>query len=489
MGRWRAISIPSMNYVAGASREQSLLFPEVIDDYITPENPVRFIDAFVEGLALEELGFRHATLPETGRPPYDPGDLLRLYLYGYLNRVRSSRRLEREAGRNLEVLWLLRKLTPDFKTIADFRRDNGPAIKAVCRQFTLLCKKLELFGAELVAIDGSKFAAQNSKDRNFSQKKLKALLEEIDQRIESYLGELAAADQTDEQADGGTVPDAAGLQEKMAVLKDRRGRYRELLDGLEQSGDTQVSLSDPDSRAMSQGAGVTVGYNVQAAVDAKHSLIVATDVTNTTSDLGELGGMAIKAQEALGVEKLAAVADKGYYNGKEILACDSVGITAYVAKPLTSANTAQGLYGKESFTYQPEQNVYVCPAGRELTYRFSTHEKGRPIHYYRASDCKSCELRSHCTRNKANRTITRLAFEEIQEAMAMRVKANPQIMRKRKAIIEHCFGTIKRSMGYSYFLCRGLTKVKTEISLTVLAYNLKRAINLVGVQAMIEVLG
>lgn len=478
-----------MNYIAGASREQSLLFPEVIDDYITPENPVRFIDAFVEELALEALGFRHAILPETGRPPYDPGDLLRLYIYGYLNRVRSSRRLEAEAQRNLEVLWLLRKLRPDFKTIADFRKDNGPAIKAVCRQFTLLCRKLELFGGELVAIDGSKFAAQNAKDRNFSQKKLQALLEEIDQRIETYLGELAAADQAEEQAGSGTVTKASELKEKIAGLKDRRGRYRELLDGLVQSGDSQVSLSDPDSRAMSQGAGVTVGYNVQAAVDAKHSLIVATDVINTTSDTGELGGMAIKAQETLEAEQLAVVADKGYYNGREILACDTVGITAYVAKPMTSANTAQGLYGKESFTYHAERNCYVCPAGKELTYRFSTHEKGRPMHYYRASDCKSCELRKLCTRNKANRTITRLAFEELQEKMAERVKAHPQIMRRRKAIIEHCFGTIKRTFGYYYFLCRGFAKVKTELSLTVLAYNLKRAINLMGVRAMIEALG
>jgi transposase len=478
-----------MNYVAGASREQSLLFPEVIDDYITPENPVRFLDAFVAGLALAELGFRHAALPETGRPPYDPGDLLRLYLYGYLNRVRSSRRLEAEAQRNLEVLWLLRKLTPDFKTIADFRKDNGPALKAVCRQFTLLCRKLELFGGELVAIDGSKFAAQNAKDRNFSQKKLTALLEEIDKRIESYLGALAAADQAEEPAGGGAASAAAALQEKIAVLQDRQGRYRELLTELEQSGESQVSLSDPDSRAMSQGAGLTVGYNVQAAVDAKHSLIVETDVTNTSSDLGELGGMAIQAQEALGVAKLAVVADKGYYNGKQILACDSVGITAYVAKPLTSANTAQGLYGKESFTYEPEKNRYVCPAGQELTYRFSTNEKGRPIHYYRASDCRSCELRKSCTRNQANRTITRLAFEEVQEAMAVRVQANPQLMKRRKAIIEHCFGTIKRTFGYYYFLCRGFAKVKTELSLTVLAYNLKRAMNLVGVRALIEALG
>jgi transposase len=476
-----------MNYIAGSDRGEALLLPEVLDDYITPENPVRFIDVFVAQLDLSKAGFSNAQLNETGRPPYDPGDLLRLYLYGYLNRVRSSRGLEREAARNLELIWLLRKLRPDFKTIADFRRDNSQAIKAVCREFTLLCRKLELFGGELVAIDSTKIKAQNSKGRNYSEAKLKALLAEIEKKVGTYLEELDQADAQEEtsRADSEQRLSVEELKEKIAQLKERKQELQSLAQHLEKSGATQVSLTDPDSRAMSMGQGSTVGYNVQAAVDAKHSLIVDTQVTNTTSDLGALGTMAIKAQETLEAKNLRVVADKGYYNGKEVLACDSIGVTAYVAKPLTSANTARGLYGKESFKYDARRNCYICPAGQKLTYRFATNEKGRAISYYRASECKNCLLKTKCTRNKENRTITRLAAEEVQERMAERVARNPQIMRRRKAIIEHCFGTIKRSLGYDYFLCRGLRNVATEVNLTVLAYNLKRACNLVGVKNLI----
>ena len=476
-----------MNYIAGSDRGEALLLPEALDDYIAPENPVRFIDAFVGQLDLSKAGFSNAQLNETGRPPYDPGDLLRLYLYGYLNRVRSSRGLEREAARNLELIWLLRKLRPDFKTVADFRRDNGQAIKAVCREFILLCRKLELFGGELVAIDSTKIKAQNSKGRNYSAEKLKAVLAEIEKKVSAYLEELDQSDAQEEasRADSEQGLSAAELKEKITQLKERKKELESLAQDLEKSGGRQVSLTDPDSRAMSMGRGSTVGYNVQTAVDAKHSLIVATQVTNTTSDLGALGAMAIKAQENLEAKSLSVVADKGYYNGKEVLACDSIGVTAYVTKPLTSANTARGLYGKEKFKYDARKNRYICPAGQKLTYRFATNEKGRAIYYYRASGCKSCPLKAKCTRNKENRTITRLASEEVQERMAERVAANPQIMRRRKAIIEHCFGTIKRSLGYDYFLCRGMRHVATEINLTVLAYNLKRACNLVGVKNLI----
>jgi transposase len=479
-----------MNYIAGSDRGEVLLLPEVLDDYITPENPVRFIDAFVVQLDLSKAGFSNAQLNETGRPPYDPGDLLRLYLYGYLNRVRSSRGLEREATRNLELIWLLRKLRPDFKTIADFRRDNGQAIKSVGRQFILLCRKLELFGGELVAIDSTKIKAQNSKGRNYSEAKLKALLAEIENKVSAYLKELDQADAQEAQssADSEQRLSVEELKEKIAQLKERKKELENLAQDLEKSGGRQVSLTDPDSRAMSMGRGSTVGYNVQTAVDAKHSLIVDTQVTNTTSDLGALGTMAIKAQESLEAKKLSVVADKGYYNGKEVLACDAIGVSAYVAKPLTSANTARGLYGKESFKYDARKNCYICLADQKLTYRFATNEKGRAIYYYRASGCKSCPLKPKCTRNKENRTITRLAAEEVQERMAERVARNPQIMRRRKAIIEHCFGTIKRSLGYDYFLCRGLRNVATEINLTVLAYNLKRACNLVGVKNLIAAL-
>ena len=474
-----------MNYIAGSDRGEVLLLPEALEDYLAPENPVRFIDAFVAQLDLAQEGFRHGQLHETGRPPYDPGDLLRLYLYGYLNRVRSSRGLEREAGRNLEVIWLLRKLRPDFKTIADFRRENAAGIKAVARQFTLLCRKLELFGGELVAIDSTKIKGQNAKGRNYSAAKVQALLLAVDQKVSAYLAELDASDAEEASEGSGARLSALELKEKIARLKERKRELEGVAQDLAQSGEHQVSLTDKDARAMSMGRGSTIGYNVQAAVDAKHSLIVATEITNTTSDLGALGTMALKAQEALGAEKLSVVADKGYYNGKEVLLCDTIGVTAYVAKPLTSANTAQGLYGKESFKYDAPKNCYYCPAGKTLTYRFSTNELGRAISYYQASECKNCPLKAKCTRNKENRRITRAAFEEVQERMAERVAQNPQLMRRRKALIEHCFGTIKRSLGYDYFLCRGKRQVATEVNLTVLAYNLKRVCNLVGVQNLI----
>lgn len=476
-----------MNYIAGSDRGEVLLLPEALEDYLGPENPVRFIEAFVAHLDLGRAGFRNAQLKETGRPPYDPGDLLRLYLYGYLNRVRSSRGLEREAGRNLEVIWLLRKLRPDFKTIADFRRENAVGIKAVCRDFTLLCRKLELFGGELVAIDSTKIKAQNAKGRNYSAAKLVFLRAEVEKKVSAYLAELEESDAQEATSETGVERlSAAELKEKIGQLQERQSELRALAQDLEASGQSQVSLTDKDARAMSMGRGSTIGYNVQTAVDAKHSLIVATEVTNTTSDLGALGTMALQAQEALGAEKLEVVADKGYYNGKEVLLCDAIGVTAYVAKPLTSANTAQGLYGKESFTYDLSQNCYYCPAGKKLSYRFSTNELGRAISYYQASECQSCPLKAKCTRNKGNRRITRAAFEEVQERMAQRVARNPRLMRRRKAIIEHCFGTIKRSLGYDYFLCRGKRAVSTEVNLTVLAYNLKRACNLVGVPELIK---
>ena len=476
-----------MNHIQGSDRGEVLLFPEALDDYIMPDNPVRFIDAFIDQFDLAAHGFKHAVLNATGRPPYDPGDLLRLYVYGYLNRVRSSRRLEREATRNLELIWLLRKLRPDFKTIADFRKDNSKGIKAVCREFTLLCRKLDLFGGELVAIDSTKIKAQNSRHRNYSQGKLRALIGEIDNKVTAYLGELDQADrQESESGIDHPKPNATELRQKIAQLQERRADYQALSQALEESGATQLSLTDPDSRAMSLGQGSTIGYNVQAAVDAKHSLLLDTEITNTTSDLNALGTMAIKAQDALGRNDVSVVADKGYYNGKEVLTCDTIGVTAYVSKPLTSANTARGLYGKESFRYDATENCYHCPAGQKLTYRFSTDELGRPIHYYRASECKACPIKARCTRNKQNRTITRLAFEEVQEAMEQRVRANPQIMRRRKTIIEHVFGTIKRSLGYDHFLCRGKARVATEINLTMLAYNFQRVCNLVGVPKLVE---
>jgi transposase len=473
-----------MGYIEGQDRKQAVLFPEILEDYISEENPVRFIDVFIEGLDLSEMGFGRAVAKETGRPPYDPGDLLRLYVYGYLNRTRSSRQLEREAGRNVELMWLMRKLRPDFKTIADFRRDNPQALKQVCREFTLWCKRLELFGGELVAIDGSKLGAVNSPKRNFTEKKLRRMIREIDGKIDQYLKDL---DGRDKQEAGQRSLTAEQLKEKIERYQQRRAQYERLQSDLEQSGESQISLTDPESRSMRVGHGVEVSYNVQIVVDQKNKLLVEHEVTNEVIDLGQLFAMAKKAKETLGVETLEVVADRGYYNGEEVKACEQSGITAYVPKSNPSSNLKRGLFTKEDFIYEPDKDCYRCPAGKELSYRYQTLEQGRPTRIYQISGCKSCGLRSKCSINKKGiRAIKRWEDEAILEAMARRVAGNPEKVELRKCLAEHPFGTIKRAMNQGYFLMRGLTKVRAEMSLTILAYNLKRVINILGVRAMVE---
>lgn len=475
-----------MGYVEGSDRDQQVLFPEVLDEYVTAENPVRFLDAFVASLDLAALGFQRATPSETGRPAYDPGDLLRLYLYGYLYRVRSSRKLEQETHRNVELIWLLRRLRPDFKTIADFRRDNPQALRAVCRAFTLVCKQLDLFGGELVAIDGSKFRAVNSKDRNFTRASLERLRARIDARITEYLGSLDAHDAAERAL---PTVSATELQQKIEKLRARRETYTTLLAQLDASGETQISLTDPESRSMKVRGGTEVCYNVQTAVDAKHHLIVANDVTNAPTDREALSPMATAANDVLAAPDLKVIADMGYYSGPEVVACLDAGITPTLPRPLTSANAKHGLFTKEDFTYDAAQDQYRCPAGETLTYRFSTVEQGRGMRYYSTSACGRCGMKARCTRSKEARRITRWEQEAILEAMEQRLKANPELGTRRKAIVEHPFGTMKRGMDQGYFLLRGLAKVRAEFSLTVLAYNLKRVINVVGVPRMIAALG
>lgn len=473
-----------MGYIEGEDRKQRLLFPEVLDDYIGEENAIRFIDVFIEGLDLSEMGFQRAIPKETGRPPYDPGDLLRLYVYGYLNRTRSSRQLEKEAGRNVELMWLMRRLRPDFKTIADFRRDNHQAIRKVCREFTLWCKRLELFGGELVAIDGSKFKAVNSPKRNFTEKKLKRMIQEIDDKIDQYLKEL---DRQDKHEVGQTALSAEELKEKIEHYKQRRVQYEQLKNDLERSGKSQISLTDPESRSMRVGHDVEVSYNVQIVVDHKHKLVIEHKVTNEVTDQGQLFTMAQKGKELLGVETLEVVADRGYYNGEAVKACEQPGMTVYVPQPNNSSNLKRGLFTKEDFTYDPEKDCYRCPAGKELSYRFNSVEQGRPVRSYEIFGCNSCELKSQCSINKkGRRRITRWMDEAILEAMARRVAENPEKIELRKCLAEHPFGTIKRAMNQSYFLMRGLTKVGAETSLTILAYNLKRVVNILGVRKMME---
>jgi len=472
-----------VSYIEGVDRQQGWLLPERLEDYVSAENPVRFLDAFVDSLDLAALGFQHGQPEPTGRPPYRPGDLLRLYLYGYLNRLRSSRRLEREAQRNVELLWLLRQLRPDFKTIADFRKDNLVALRGVCREFTLLCRQLDLFGGELVAINGSKLRAVNSKRRNFSERKLRATVAEIDAKIDGYLQQLDAADAVEPNA---AQPTAAQLQQKIAHLQQHRQQNATRLKQLQASGQSQVSLTDPDSRSMKVGQGTEVCYNVQTAVDAKHKLIVEHQVTNAVTDLGQLTPLAVAAKQTLGVEKLEVVADMGYYWGAQVKECGEAGITCWIPKALTSANTQQGLYGKERFVYDAGQDSYRCPAGQELSYRSSSFELGRAIRYYRAtaSACRACALKARCTRNQEARRLSRWEHEGLLEQMQQRILTYPEKLRQRKTLSEHPFSTIKRGMDAGFFLLRGLDKVRAEMSLTVLAYNLKRVINLIGVSRL-----
>ena len=474
-----------MNHRPGLDRSQTLLFPERLEDYIPAENPVRFLDAFVASLDLHALGFARARCASTGRPPYDPAVLLKLYLYGYLHRVRSSRLLEAECQRNVEVLWLTGKLAPDFKTIADFRKDNLSPLKAVARQFTLLCRKLELFGGELLAVDGSKFTAVNARDQNFNADKLDDLIARADARLAGYLQQLDAGDAAEP---GGAALSQNELAQKIAALQEKQDWHKELLAQLDDE-QKQVSVTDPDTRKMPTAHGILVGYNAQMAVDAKHKLIAAEDVTNEVNDLQQLANVALEAKASLELKQAEVVADAGYYSAAEVSRCVEHGLTPYIPKADTSANTARGLYGKSQFQYDAVKDVYVCPAGAALTCRFATVELDRELKYDRASGCQECALKSRCTRNQANRTITREANEHLMEAMAQRMKQQPEKFKLRKQLAEHPFGTIKRWFGYTHFLLKGLVKVRCEWSLTTLVYNLKRVLNLVSFEKLMAAVG
>jgi transposase len=474
-----------MSYVEGESREQRVLFPEVLDDYISEENVVRFIDAFVDGLEMEELGFERSAPKETGRPAYDPRDLLKLYIYGYLNRIRTGRTLERECQRNMELMWLMRKLRPDFKTIADFRKDNRAAFKGVFRQFVLVCKQMGLLGGELVAVDGSKFKAVNSGQKNFSQRKLEKRLKEINKKVERYLDEM---DQADKQEKHDEIT-AEELKEKIDRLQQRKGRYEELLKELKASGHKQVSLTDADSRAMAMTPKGEVSYNVQTAVDSKYHLIVEQDVTNDGLDNHQLLLMAQSAKQMLGQTDLHVVADMGYYNHEELKQCEETGITPYVSKPIVSKNTARGLFGKEKFVYEADGDCYRCPAGERLTFRFQSRErKNKKFRYYWTTACLGCPIKPQCTTNKKFRRLKRWEHEAVVERIEQRAGANPHIMKLRQQIVEHPFGTIKFWNDQRHFLMKGLEKVKGEFGLSTLAYDIKRAINVVGVRALVTAL-
>jgi len=473
-------------FIAEADRSQGTLLPESIDEYVSEENPVRVIDAFVEALDLASLGFDGIEPKATGRPAYHPATMLKIYLYGYLNRIQSSRRLEQEARRNLELMWLVGRLAPDFKTLADFRAGNTAAIKNVCREFIVLCRRWQLFTESTVAIDGSKFKAVNHRDRNFTTAKMKTRMALIEESIAEYLMHL---DRMDRKETPRNPRKAARLQDRIATLKEEMARLKGLKRQMEAAPDGQVSLTDPDARSMaSQGKGTgIVGYNVQTAVDAKNHLIVAHEVTNVGSDRAHLVKMAEAAREALGTEELTAIADRGYYSSEQLKRCEDAGIAPVMPKPITSNSAAGGRYEKWDFTYLPKRDAYRCPAGEYAIRRFASEMNGLVIYKYWSSACPRCALRSKCTTSDYRR-LTRWEHEPVLERMQARLERDPTLMTVRRRTVEHPFGTIKAWMGATHFLCRRLPRVSAEMSLHVLAYNMKRVMQIMGIRPMIEAL-
>ncbi len=465
-------------FIEGENREQSTLFPERFDDYVGEYNAVRFIDFFIDGLDISGLGFK-TEASDTGRPGYHPRTMLKIYVYGYLNQVHSSRRLEREAQRNVELMWLTGRLAPDFKTIADFRKDNGEAIRLVCREFVMLCRKVNLLTDTLIAIDGSKFKAVNNRDRNFTRTKMKRRLADVEASIDRYLDELDSADEA------APVEQTQPIKDRVSALKEEMERLRKLEVRMLKAPDQQLSLTDPDARSLRHRGSGLVGYNVQTAVDTQHHLIVTHEVTNAFSDRRQLAKMASKAKAELEVDNLQVLADRGYYNSEEIRACEQNGIEALVPKPLTSNNKAKGQFDRREFIYQAEVDEYECPAGQRLTRRTRTSDKGLVIYRYWSSECQACPLKSRCTTGKERR-VSRWEHEDVLERAQAQLDRRSDAMKVRRETVEHPFGTIKSWMGSTHFLTKTLDRVSTEMSLHVLAYNMKRAMRLLGPQRLIE---
>ena len=474
-------------FIEGVDRSQSTLFPDRLEDWIGDDNAVRVVDVFVDELDLGGLGFGRVQPLSTGRPGYHPSLLLKLYIYGYLNRVQSSRRLEREAGRNVEVMWLTRRLVPDHKTIADFRKDNGPAIRKVCARFVALCRQLGLLADAGVAIDGSKFKAVNARDRNFTRAKMKRRMAQIEKSVGRYLDQLDSADRQEPSLGSTTKIDR--LADKITKLREEMQRLEKLEVRMLGEPDQQISLTDPDARSMAtsgRGSGV-VGYNVQAAVDTRHHLIVAHEVTNEGNDRAQLSAMATKTKAALETDRLDVVVDRGYFDGEEILACHDDGITVTLPKPLTSGAKAKGRFGKQDFVYLAEDDVYRCPAGERLVYHYTNQERGLSLRRYWATVCRVCAIKDRCTTAKERR-ITRWEHEDVLDVVQQRLDEHPEKMKQRRETVEHPFGTIKYWMGYTHFQMKTLKRVGTEMALHVLAYNLKRVITIFGIRPLIAAL-
>jgi transposase len=483
-------------FKTGESRNQASLLPARIEDYVGPDNPVRAIESFVCALDLARLGFRHADRGvEVGQPPYDPADLLKLYLYGYINQVRSSRRLEREACRNLELIWLLKNLRPGYRTIANFRNENWEALKAANRRFVLLVRELGLVGGAVVAIDGAFFHGDASKASIFTRKRLAEQIANLDREIEAYGRSLEDNDAVEakHRTDGGGG-DGGDLGAKVAALMAKRSRAQTDLARLEESGETQLSLTDPDARLLVKNGQGIAGYNVQAAVDDKHKLIVASEVVNDSSDVGQLHAMAKAAKDALEAEALHVLADEGYYSSLELKACEDDGIVAYVPAPEgTGRLKKQGRFSRKDFSYEASADAYRCPGGASLypmKGRFQNTSGRIEIRYAsRKAICDTCRLRARCLSRKATtRIISRWEHEDVLERHRARMQGAGELMRRRSGIVEHPFGTLKCRAGYRHFLVRGFNKVRGEWSLMALCYNFTRVLNIMGFERFVACL-
>lgn len=474
-----------MGYIKGHDRYQTTLFPETIDDYITENNQVRVIDVFIDSLNVVALGFTHAIPCNLGRPAYDPKDLLKLYLYGFLNRIRSSRRLEHEAIRNIEVIWLLKKLRPDFKTIADFRKDNKKALTKVFRDFTKLCDEWDLLGKELVAIDGSKYRAVNSRRNNFSKKKLDRHIQYINEKIEKYMDDLDAGDEAEK---GDRKPDAEEIHKRIQELKARKEKYTGFKQQLEDSGQNEISTTDPDARLMcNNNNNVDVSYNVQTTVDGKHKLIADFKVTTKPNDLGELDNMALRVKKMYG-KTFTVLADKGYYKATDLKRCVENGLTTYVTKQIFSNGTGDRDFYLDRFQYDKEKNVYLCPAGKELHYSKPRKSKGKVIgyDYNNFQACSNCTFKERCTKSKKGRVVCRHVDQDFLDQIDIQTEEHFETYKLRQMIVEHPFGTIKRGWGAYYFLTKGKNSVSAEIALAYLSYNFKRVLNILGAEEMIR---
>jgi transposase len=475
-----------MSYIQGENRNQHILFPQSLEEYIDKDNPVRIIDEYIKQLDLIPLNFKHATDPRRGRPPYHPALMLKLYLYGYLNHIRSSRRLETESGRNVELMWLLRKLRPDFKTIADFRKDNKKALVKAFRDFTHLCNSWQLFGKELIAIDGSKFRASNSKRNNYSKQKLARHINYINEKIANYLKELDVTDQAEAHDH---KPDVREIQERIAQLKERKAKYQGYKDKLDKTKQNEISAIDPDARLMANNNNsVKVSYNVQTTVDGKHKLIVDFKVTNKPNDLGQLAPMALRIRKILNNKTFTVLADKGYYHARDLAHCFRKGITTYVTKQVYSNSTGDKDFYPDKFTYDPKEDCYLCPTGKRLYYYRNRKKQDKIIgkDYRNLEACQECPAKSRCTKNMKGRTIFRSTNQDFLDDIDRKTQENLATYKLRQMIVEHPFGTIKRAWGASYFLTRRKASVNAEMALSFLAYNIRRVINILGTEEMIR---